>query len=58
MKYDELEKALLSFTEAVKDYPFGPDVAVFKVAGKIFALIAGEDDPLRNSAGLNVTRSF
>lgn len=25
---------------SVEDYPFGPDVAVFKVAGKMFALVS------------------
>lgn len=34
---------------AVKDYPFGPKVDVFKVAGKMFALVAREDEPLRIS---------
>lgn len=31
---------------AVEDYPFGPDVAVMKVAGKMFALIGISDRPL------------
>ncbi len=30
------------------EYPFGPDALVYKVLGKMFALIA-EDDPLRIS---------
>jgi predicted DNA-binding protein (MmcQ/YjbR family) len=46
MNYDELEKTLLSFKGAVKDYPFGPEAAVFKVAGKMFALIAWQEEPL------------
>lgn len=49
MNYDDLEKQLLSHKGAIIDYPFGPDAAVFKVAGKMFALIAWEDDPLRIS---------
>ena len=28
---------------AVLEYPFGPEAAVFKVAGKMFALVAMED---------------
>lgn len=31
---------LLSKPEAVEDYPFGPDVMVFKVKGKMFALLS------------------
>jgi predicted DNA-binding protein (MmcQ/YjbR family) len=29
----------LSLRGAVEDYPFGDEVAVFKVAGKMFALV-------------------
>lgn len=46
MTYEKLEKLLLARTGAILDYPFGPDAAVFKVAGKMFALVAGEDEPL------------
>ena len=34
MNYDALEKLLLSQKGAARDYPFGPEAAVFKVAGK------------------------
>ncbi len=37
MHYDALEEILLSKPEAVKEFPFGPETAVFKVAGKMFA---------------------
>jgi predicted DNA-binding protein (MmcQ/YjbR family) len=47
MNYYELEKCLLSQKGAAKDFPFGSDVAVFKVAGKMFALVAWNDAPLR-----------
>ena len=47
MKYDILEERLLSQKGAFKDFPFGDDVAVFKVVGKMFALVAWSDDPLR-----------
>lgn len=53
MTQNELEKKLLSLKEAARDYPFGPDVAVFKVAGKIFALLAVKEDPLRISLKCN-----
>jgi predicted DNA-binding protein (MmcQ/YjbR family) len=49
MNYEALEKLLLSRNGAIIDYPFGPEAAVFKVAGKMFAIVAWEDDPLRVS---------
>jgi predicted DNA-binding protein (MmcQ/YjbR family) len=36
----------LQQTGAVEEFPFGPETAVFKVAGKIFALSALEGTPL------------
>jgi len=30
-----------------EDYPFGPDVLVYKVMGKMFALFGGDDNPIR-----------
>jgi predicted DNA-binding protein (MmcQ/YjbR family) len=30
---------------AVEDFPFGPEVAVFKVGGKMFAIVSLEDEP-------------
>jgi predicted DNA-binding protein (MmcQ/YjbR family) len=36
---------LLSFPEASEDQPFGPDVDVYKVAGKIFAIVSPEEEP-------------
>ncbi|MDD2734619.1 MAG: MmcQ/YjbR family DNA-binding protein [Desulfuromonadaceae bacterium] len=44
MNYDALEKLLFSHNGAARDFPFGPEVAVYKVAGKMFALVAGEDE--------------
>jgi predicted DNA-binding protein (MmcQ/YjbR family) len=38
MQYRSLESSLLEKPEAVKEFPFGPETAVFKVAGKMFAL--------------------
>jgi predicted DNA-binding protein (MmcQ/YjbR family) len=34
-----------SFPEAVEGYPFGDGVAVFKVAGRMFALVSLEGNP-------------
>lgn len=49
MTYEALAALLLSRPGAVEDYPFGPGVAVFKVAGKMFALIALDESPLQLS---------
>lgn len=35
----ELKRYLLAKPEAVEDYPFGPEAAVYKVLGKMFALV-------------------
>ena len=47
MVYKTVEAYLLSKKGAFKDFPFGPGAAVFKVAGKMFALVAWQDKPLR-----------
>lgn len=47
MTYEALEALLLSKTGSGKSFPFGDDAAVFKVAGKMFALIAVKEEPLR-----------
>ena len=39
MNYEQAEAYLLSQTEATKDFPFGPEVAVFKIRGKMFATL-------------------
>lgn len=35
---------LLAKPETVEDYPFGPDVAIMKVAGKMFATLSRDGD--------------
>jgi predicted DNA-binding protein (MmcQ/YjbR family) len=56
MDHKTVEEYILSMPNAVRDYPFGEDVAVYKVApaadpenGKMFALIAEGSDPVRLS---------
>lgn len=43
MERAELEAHLLSFRGAGSSYPFGPEALVYKVRGKMFALVSGED---------------
>jgi predicted DNA-binding protein (MmcQ/YjbR family) len=49
MTHKELETFILSMPNAKLDYPFGKDVAVYKVNDKMFALISEGSDPLRVS---------
>jgi predicted DNA-binding protein (MmcQ/YjbR family) len=51
-----VEEYILSLPHAVRDYPFGEEVAVYKIAtadkpdgGKMFALIPEGSDPVRVS---------
>jgi predicted DNA-binding protein (MmcQ/YjbR family) len=44
-----LKACCLGHGEAVEDFPFGPEVSVFKVAGKMFALSMLEREPLEVS---------
>jgi len=44
MDYEASRDYLLAKPKTIEDYPFGPDVAVYKVMGKMFATLAlGKD---------------
>lgn len=45
MTRDEVLDLCSSLPGAVEDYPFGDDVAVFKIGGKMFALVLLTGDP-------------
>ena len=47
MNQENLEKILLSKSCVTKEFPFGDDVAVFKVKNKVFALYGFEEDTMR-----------
>ncbi len=49
MKAEGLQAACLSLRGAYEDFPFGDEVSVYKVAGKMFALCALDGDPLQLS---------
>lgn len=38
---------LLSFPESTEETPFGPEVLVYKVAGKMFATLSPDEVPVR-----------
>lgn len=42
----EFEKIIMKKREVVKEYPFGPGTAVYKVCNKMFALISEMREPL------------
>jgi predicted DNA-binding protein (MmcQ/YjbR family) len=45
LKTDKLATYLLKFPQTTEEQPFGPDVDVYKVAGKMFAILAPDDTP-------------
>lgn len=49
MDHKTVEDYVLSMPNAVREYPFGEGVAVYKVHDKMFALIAEGKDPVRLS---------
>lgn len=49
MDHKTVEAYVLSMPNTTRDYPFGEEVAVYKVADKMFALIAEGKSPVRIS---------
>ena len=49
MSPDELRRLCLSMPAAAEEFPFGAEVSVFKVEGKIFALSRLHAEPLQVS---------
>jgi predicted DNA-binding protein (MmcQ/YjbR family) len=49
MDHKTVEEYVLSMPNAVREYPFGEGVAVYKVGGKMFALITEGKTPLQIS---------
>jgi predicted DNA-binding protein (MmcQ/YjbR family) len=49
MDHKTVEEYILSMPNAELEYPFGKEVAVYKVKDKMFALIAEGSDPVRLS---------
>jgi predicted DNA-binding protein (MmcQ/YjbR family) len=45
MKTDKIALYLMKFPQTTEEQPFGPDTDVYKVAGKIFAIISPDDTP-------------
>lgn len=49
ISHKSVEKYLLAMPDARLDYPFGEEVAVYKVKDKMFGLVAEKSDPVRIS---------
>ena len=49
MDHKTVEEYVLSMPNAVREYPFGEEVAVYKVSDKMFALIPEGKEPTRIS---------
>lgn len=47
MEKDQLEKLLSEIKGSEGSYPFGPDALVFKVMGKMFALVSQKEEVSR-----------
>lgn len=47
MDYSSSKQYLLSKPESFEDYPFGADIPVFKIKGKVFAILAEEEGVAR-----------
>ncbi|MGB2983143.1 MAG: MmcQ/YjbR family DNA-binding protein [Candidatus Bipolaricaulia bacterium] len=45
MTIDRLHTYLLSLSGAIEDRPFGPDIPVYKVMGKMFAYVSPNQTP-------------
>lgn len=49
MDHQMVEDYLLSFADTVREFPFGEGVAVYKVGGKMFALMDEKKTPVNLS---------
>jgi predicted DNA-binding protein (MmcQ/YjbR family) len=49
VSHKEVEEYLLGMPDARLDYPFGEDVAVYKVKDKMFALVREKKEPVQLS---------
>ena len=57
MHVEELRSYCLSKTGVMEDFPFGPEVMTFKLAGKIFLLCPLDEDGLQFNVKYNPERA-
>jgi predicted DNA-binding protein (MmcQ/YjbR family) len=58
MELDALRQYLLAKPATTEEIPFGPQALVYKVAGKMFALIAWDEEPMRISLKCDPERAL
>lgn len=58
MQFEQARKILLSHSGAEEGFPFGPEVMVFKVGGKMFATLAYEEIPARMNLKCDPARAL
>jgi predicted DNA-binding protein (MmcQ/YjbR family) len=58
MNIEEIRDYCLSLPEVEETLPFGPDVLVYKVNGKVFLLLPLETDELRLNVKCNPERAL
>jgi predicted DNA-binding protein (MmcQ/YjbR family) len=58
MDLDALKQYLLSKPGTTEEVPFGPQALVYKVMGKMFALVAWDEDPVRISLKCDPERAL
>jgi len=58
MRLKPIRDFLLDFPGAVEETPFGPDVLVYKVGGRMFALLGWKNMPLTVNLKCDPERAF
>ncbi len=58
MRFDHARDYLLSLSGSEEGFPFGPEVMVFKVGGKMFATLAYEELPCRMNLKCDPARAL
>ncbi len=58
MRIDRYYDLVLGMPEATEDFPFGPDVAVFKVGGRMFATLNADGPPFRTNLKCDPLRAL
>lgn len=54
---ERIHSFLLHFPETTEEFPFGPEAAVYKVAGKMFAILSPDDVPASMNLKCNPDRA-
>ena len=58
MELEALKHYLLAKPATTEEIPFGPQALVYKVAGKMFALVAWDEEPMRISLKCDPERAL